>query len=188
MLLQMREGRRSDIKPLLWINLAKPEFVEESSNFSRRFMLRKIVFANYGKGAAVNIQIRYYVPVVRDVELGTWKEVQISARDVPPLLLHGDAFEDEINTFTENYELKDHFRRFFKIRVVYEDTERNLYRMTQTYDLLVIPIHNRSPYYGLELNDEELNVTAFSDRKHVRDIDEPSEDRSQLIFRRRSPA
>lgn len=190
MLVQMRESQRAEIKPILWVNVGKPEFVDTEDDGLRKFVVKKIAFANYGKGAAVNINVRYMIPIKWDEQTNRLEYAQGSAREVPTLMEYGSSFDDELNFFTSKYDLVKHRKSFLQIRTLYEDTERNLYRMEQTYNLIVVPLDNRETYYGLALGREELTLVAFQDRKYIGDLGETifvaELGKPKVIFRRRS--
>jgi hypothetical protein len=196
MLLHMAENRRAEIKPLLWIKLDKPEFKDRNINKddgSRHFILSNIHIANYGKGAAVNITIDYTIPYGWNDEFNRVESIHTTHRDrdnVPVLLRPNDSFQDTLDFYTPLYELEKYKKQFLKIRVLYEDTERNLYKMSQIYNLVIIPIYKKEMGYYLTLVKEELVFVAFSDRRYVGDLDEsvmPSEeDKSTIIYSRKS--
>lgn len=196
MLLHMAESRRAEIKPLLWIKLDKPEFKDwniDKGDDSRHFILSNIHIANYGKGAAVNITLDYTIPYGWNDEFNRVEPIHTTHSDrdnVPVLLPPNDSFQDTLDFHTPRYELEKYKKQFLIIRVLYEDTERNLYKMNQIYNLGIFSLHSKEMVYYLTLIEEELVFVAFSNRRYVGDLDEsvmPAEqDKSTIIYSRKS--
>ncbi|MCH7828231.1 MAG: hypothetical protein IIC75_09735 [Bacteroidetes bacterium] len=195
MLLHMGESRRAEIKPLLWIKIDKPEFKDgaDYEGNSRYFSLSNIHIANYGKGAAVSIRIKYTIPYGWNDEFKRVEpicETHDDSDNIPVLLPPNDSFQDTLNILIPCYELDKYKQQFLKIKILYEDTERNLYKMSQIYNLFIFPLSNEKLGYFLTLNKEELVFIAFSDRRYVNDLDESvmpaKEDKSTIIYSRKS--
>jgi len=194
-LLHMTESRSAEIKPLLWIKIDEPEFKDgtDYENNKRCFSLSNIHIANYGKGAAVSIRIEYTIPYGWNDEFKRVEpicEIHNDSDSIPVLLPPKDSFQDTLNITTPCYELDKYKQQFLKIKILYEDTERNLYKMSQIYNLFILPLSKEKLKYFLILNKEELVFIAFSNRRYINDLDESvrssKEDKNTIIYSRKS--
>jgi hypothetical protein len=187
MLVQIRESGRSEVRPLFWINVASPEFTMIRDEF-RQFSSANMVVANYGKGSAVGIRAQYSIPYRWNDEDNRPDEIVASVKDAPMLLSHGGSFETRLSITTPLYDLKKCSAKFLQIRILYEDTQRNLYKMNLVYDLSVMDLSKT--YYSLGLRREKLVTVAFSDRRYVGDLDDRFSggegDKDYVIYDRRS--
>lgn len=188
MLVQVRESGRSEVRPLLWVNVASPDFTKTRDEL-RQFSSTNMIVANYGKGPAVSIRAKYSIPYEWNDELNRPDEIVGSVRNAPMLLSHGESFESRLSITTPLYDLKKCARKFLQIRINYEDTQRNLYKLDLDYDLSVMDLSKT--YYALGLRRERLVSVAFSDRRYVDDSDERflgggEGDKDYVIYDRRS--
>lgn len=184
-LAQMIEEKQSSIRPILWVTLEKPTFHESSySSDTSKYFKTKAHIANYGKGAAVGVRTEYAIPNERN-EGDTFVMPIATGRTHPELLNPGGSIEDAVNLPTRTFNIEHLYPSYLRVRVLYEDTERNLYEMKQSYYLLAAPLETIGHY--LHLESESLYFIAFNNRTHLT-IDEClNSDKMTRLFRRKIP-
>jgi hypothetical protein len=183
MLAQMKETRQSLVRPVLWVTFDKPEFKErEYPEDMDKYFCTKAHVSNYGKVAAVNIQTGYTIPHKWSDEYKCVMPACSSGRgNIPSLLGPGSSFDITVEISTRTSDIDKIYPKYLAARVVYEDTERNLYEMNQSYYLLPSP---PASHY-LHLETESLHFVPLSDRKNVRDDSESISSTGILVFNRR---
>lgn len=191
MLVQMKESRQSLVRPILWANFDNPEFqASDSPGDEHKTFRTKAHISNYGKGAAVNIKTEYRIPLAWSDEYKCVMPVSTGGTgQIPFLLAPGDSFDMSVWLHTKTYDtmsrdLQYLHPTYLTARVLYEDTERNLYQLKQSYYLLRIASFDR---YYLHIEAESLHVIPFDERKNVWDDSETLPDEGTVIFSRRLP-
>ncbi|KAB2946441.1 MAG: hypothetical protein OI860_00240 (plasmid) [Candidatus Methanoperedens sp.] len=148
------DNRRFEIKPNLLINVGEPEF---SVDNKYRILSNKINITNYGRGPAVDIKFK--TSVADDNETNA----VCQHRDIPILLPTDPTYEVIVNIHTSQYNLHDYKEDFLRLDVLYEDVERNLYKLKHVYRLVII---QENPVYFV-MKSEELYFCAFEDRTSI---------------------
>jgi hypothetical protein len=183
-LAQMIEEKQSSVRPILWVTLENPEF-HESENLpdDRKFFKAKARIANYGKAAAVEIQANYTIPY--EWEEGDKFVNRIStSRAHPALLTSGNSVEDLLSVSTKILDFEFLYPDYLRVSVLYEDTERNLYELEQSYYLLYF--HTEPKRHYLNLESESLHFITFKHRTRVTADDEcRNSNKKTRVFRRK---
>jgi hypothetical protein len=179
MLSQMREDKQSAIKPALWITVEAPEFHDNRySGNGRKDFGTSIQIANYGKGAAVGVQTGYTIP-------DEWKKdnMRIGTGSIHPgLLTPGGVIVESLNIPTMAFDIEHNYPDYLRVKVLYEDTERNLYILEHSYYLAFFHSH---PKYYLNPESESLHFITFKDRKYLSPSDESlNSDKRIRVFER----
>lgn len=194
MLRQMKDTKRLEIQPLLWIKLDQPVFKDfPNDNNLRDFILPNIYIANYGKGAAVSIRINYIVQFGWSEQLNGIEYTGTThgnEENIPVILPPNNSFQDSVILTTLCYDLEKYKVNFLRIRILYEDIERNLYKINQDFSLNTYSMSETEKKYSLKLKKEELIFIAFANRKYVGDLEQDlrssNEDENNIIYSRRS--
>jgi hypothetical protein len=184
-LAQMIEEKQSAIRPIFWVSLDKPKFQESSypEDESMYFNLKARI-SNYGKGSAVEVQTTYSIP--HEWDEGDKFAMPVStSRTHPALLAPGDSIEDTLNISTRIFDIKNIYPDYLRVNVLYEDTERNLYQMQQSYYLLVAP--GKPTMHYLHLESESLYIISFKNRKHLAIDESLNSDKKTRLFKREKP-
>jgi hypothetical protein len=170
------DNRRFEIKPNLLINVGSPEFGVDNRY---RLFSNKINIINYGRGPAVDI--KFETSVADDNETNA----VCQNRYIPVLLPTDPTCEITVNIHTSQYNLHEYKEDFLRLYVLYEDVERNLYKIRHVYRLVIFPGQEK-PFYYFVMKSEELYVCAFEDRKSI--FESILLDRKdKLIFSRQQP-
>lgn len=183
MLAQMIEEKQSSVRPHLWVTLENPEFHESPyPPDDSKYFKAKARIANYGKAAAVEVQTDYAIP-------HEWKEGEKYAGRIstsyrhPALLPPGSSVEDSLSLPTRIFDFESVYPDYLRLIVLYEDTERNLYELEQTYYLLYF--HTEPKRHYLHLESESLYFISFKDRTRLTATDERlNSNKKTRLFRR----
>lgn len=197
MLAEMIESRRSEIRPVLWVELEGPKFDEASlitsnKESTERVFLDKVKIANYGRGPAINTRLKLSIPYKDGKDATPVNYIESSPiADLPANFASGSFYESEVRIYTPFYDLNKYKEEFVELTLRYEDVERNLYSMVQFYNLFSFPISQEKYHYHWVLKSEDIYLLPFSRRKSVIDEDTSvisfGEGKDKLIFRRRQP-
>lgn len=181
-LAQMRESNQSSVRPVLWVTFDKPEFKEsEQPGDEHKKFSTKAHISNYGKVAAINVQTSYEIPNYgSDEDKYMMRVTSHGSGYIPPLLSPGDSFEITVGIYSKTYDVDGAYSKYLIARVIYEDNERNLYEMNQTYYLLPSP---PADHY-LHLETESLYFLPLKERKYVRDSNGGVSSKGVLVFNR----
>lgn len=187
MLDQMVENKKSEIKPMLWIKLGKPEFREQIiENDTQRFFTSKVEITNYGRGPAIDVNLDIIIPY--DEKIETNIPDYIKKQEHIRVLFPTEFNEVEIATDTPPYNINKFKEDFLQLKIIYEDVERNLYSLMHVYRLSIIGGKEKN-YYNFVLKSEELYFRPFADRKYTYEEDIGFQTfgggEDKLIFKRR---
>jgi hypothetical protein len=187
-LVESKEARRANVRAMLWVSLDNPKFVDmERQSDMKMFELQANVI-NYGRAAAVSLRMEYSV---HSHWVDEWREfVSISSKvereSIPLLLASGDSFDVDIRIPTSTYG-KD-YPGYLNFIIAYEDTDRNLYEMRQSYYLhsfaRTIPTSDR---HALLLETESLQFVPLDRRTFTSDVYKGISNEGITIFDRKFP-
>lgn len=164
-LAELTEGRRTGKRPVIAISLGKLHFDRDEPNQVWINCPMRVV--NLG-GAALfptgEIVMPYRAP--SDPSKAWLLEgIRTAIKGFPEVMESSSAVESDVRLLVEPYSIPEsRVREFCELRLKFEDTERNLYRLTQHFDLFR---HNE--LHTLSLKYEALSVLPFRRRQYVGD-------------------
>jgi hypothetical protein len=179
--LTMKEARVAEVKPILLLDLDSPDISEGGTeSTSERFFSTEIVLRNYSRSPAIDIRIRLSIP--RDVDNFIAFDGTISPILYPSLQGNNFEVKHKVEIPIWRYEVEEYKKDFLELEVLYEDMERNLYRIRSFFG--IVKFGNK---YFLRRSFEELYITNFKSRSYFEDLGTwTSEDKEELVFCRKN--
>ena len=137
MVLESVETRRRSIRPTLVMELGELAF-QKPENEAYMTLTCTFRVANYGVGPAIFPRGNIAMPYSRPTEKESWPhdEVSTSVEGLPPMLHPGDGVNSKIRISAEVYEIPNgRTLEFARVEFRFEDSDRNLFQQTQTFNL-----------------------------------------------------
>jgi hypothetical protein len=162
---EMLEGRRSEIRPILWVFPKNPGWKERQGRDTRWFTV-ELNLANYGRGPAIAPRISVCIPYSHS-STSPGDLTMLHVPDLPPVIANGDSIDVNVQILVATYELPEEHPGirssgdFLEIRFAYEDAERNEYHGTKFFSL-----HEYGPLQKtvLHLKYDSLHFLPLSNR------------------------
>ena len=184
----MREGveaRRIARQPIIAIKIGQLSFAQRPGR-DQVFASLDILVANRGAATAVVAAAEVVVPYGPPAqESDPWLRngIRVSIPNIPPALDSGQSAGGGISVPVDDYALpQGRSDEVVSVHAKYEDLERNLYTLTQTYNCF----RHETKHY-LTLASERLTMLPSRRRRHVGDQSLSmtySEDRPEVIYER----
>ncbi len=181
-LAEMKVARQSKVRPVLWVSVDKPEFkASKHPDDNDKYFCTKVYVSNFGEEGAINIQVQNTIPHQWSDEYKCVMPISsVGNGDIPSVLRLSSSFDITVRIPTKTYNIEDIYPKYLTVRVLYEDKERNLYQMNQSYYLLPAP---PTDHY-LHLETESLHFVPLRDRTNVTDNSEGLSSKGISVFNR----
>lgn len=166
MVVESVETRRRSTRPTLVIELGELK-IEKPENKNYMTLKCTLRVTNYGVGPAIlpsgNVSMPYQRPTGKDSWLHN--AVSTSINELPQMLHPGAGVDSRIEIHPEVYEIPSkRTPEFARVELRFEDSDRNLFQQTQTFNLFR---HSHGLYWILMY--DALLMIPFQKRSYVAD-------------------